>query len=359
VAFYAEPRSAMTEAYQTRIRAMSARWRPGSTSTSKYGLRDEHMSRARATYVASPPGGPGQMIPNPYGINTTNIGEYNQGERFAQFEGRGYLGGYPDDYVSEVQALDFSHRAGRTEFHRLGPSTKTVYGRPIYREGDQATIAHNLSVDQRRQWQAFFQLMGFKTGPAGFWTEFELSAMRQFMTMANGVPGGGMTVDVLRTRVMADVEAGRLQPGTLAGMLGTPAAGQNATAPGGAEGEPMEPYTETRIEREIQEVSADQGLALLDSLIRRSIGRAPSKADIARFVKQINAAFRADPSVITSVVTTNPATGAIDQTVTRDETDVDPQGAALAFSQEGVDQAERNRYQSMRYVNVISDALGL
>jgi len=354
MAFYTDTRL-RGAGFVTRARAMSARWTPGSGGTGRYSLRDEYEHRARATYAA--PGGPvaGRGMPNPYGINAGNISEFNQGERYAEFEGREYLGGYPDDYVSETRALDFSRNAGRTEFHRLGPPSKTVYGRPLYREGDQALFAHNLGVDETRRWQAFFQLMGFKTGPAGFWTDFELNAMKTFMTMANGTPGGGMTVDVLRNRVMADVQAGRLQPGALADMLGTTGGGGG----GGTEGELMEPYTETRIEREIQEVSADQGLALLEDLIRRSTGRAPNKNDIAKFVKQINAAFRADPSVITSVVTTNPATGSVDSTVTRDETDVDPQGAALAFSKEGVNQQQRTEYQSMRYANVIADALGL
>jgi hypothetical protein len=225
----------------------------------------------------------------------------------------------------------------------------------------EANFASRLGVDGIRSWQAFFQAQGFATGPSGMWTDFERNAMRAFMTMANGTPGGGMSVEVLRTRVESAVKAGELLPGELAPALGVTGSGLNQAGAGasGATGDELEPYTETEVNREVTEYSLDQGMMLLRSELARQIGRRPTQGEINTFVKALNAAARADPTIITSVVRVDPAAGTSDRTVTRDETSVDPQARAAEFGIEGVPEAEREGYQENRYMDALMAELGM
>jgi hypothetical protein len=309
--------------------------------------------------------------PNPYGLNAVTMREQNQGVFKSEFEGREYIGGYPDDYASTARVsipYGSDNLSLRYHHYQQRPPTKAVYGRPVYREGQQHTYpgAMRLSPSQIASWQAFFSINGFKTGPVGFWTEFEANAMRALMMMANGTPGGGMDVNVLRRQVEQEISSGgpnALQPGQLAGMLGIPATGQNELAPGGAgagaAGDELAPYTETEVSREVTQYSTDQALMLLRGEFAREIGRRPTDKELANYVKGLNSALRADPTTITSVVRTDPGAGTIDRTVTRDESEVDPQGSAAEFAIEGVPQAEREGYQTQRYLEALMSELGM
>jgi hypothetical protein len=306
--------------------------------------------------------------PNPYGINAGTMSQQNQGQFYAANEGREYIGGFPDDYASGATvAVPYGsdNLSLRYHYYQQRPPTKQVYGRPIYREGEQFTFPgkYRQTVDDIRRWQAFFQANGFKTGPSGLWTEFEQNAMRAFMGMANGVPGGGMSVFVLRDRVQADLASGAMQPGSLASLLNTPATGQNELAPGsagaGAVGDELAPYTETRVDREVTQYSTDQAMQLLRSELAQQVGRRPTDRELAAYVKALNSALRADPTVITQVVRTDPGAGTVDTTVTRDESSVDPQARAATFGIEGVPQAEREGYQSQRYLEALMNELGM
>jgi hypothetical protein len=356
-----------------RTYPITGRWRPGQSYVANYVAAQTASSRAErlnayfaeqravtGLYRMQPP--PQQRPP---GVNPLGM---NQGKFREEMEGKEYLGGYADDYVSAArvrvpQEGDFL--SNRYQAYRKRPRTKEVYGQPLYREGDQAMYPgrNRLSPDDIRGWQAFFQANGFKTGPAGFWTEWESHAMKAFMTMANGTPGGGMDVNVLRQRVMADVQAGRLAPYHLADMLGVSGEGQNELAPGGGAGggggldEDLTPYTETTVQRQVQEFSTDQGMLLIQDELARELGRAPTSAEVSRYVKQLNAKMRADPSIVTTVVTTNPATGRVDRSVTEEPTGVDPEALALSFSQ--APSAERTEFRTGRYIEAIMAELGL
>lgn len=312
--------------------------------------------------------GPGQptndpMTPNPYGVNASNFDQYNQGEMWAKYEGRRYLGGYSDDYVSRTTVpIPYGSDNLSLRYYATQGKSRPVYGVPVYRQGDESNFAARLSVDQIRQWQAFFQAQGFRTGPAGVWSSFEISAMGNFMTMANGVPGGGMTVDVLRQRVTSDLETGALRPGELAVSLGGDLneLGEMVSS-GEVEGEgagaDMMPYTETSTQTQTQEMSADQGLLVLRDAWIRSLGRAPNDQELSRFVKSVNAAMRADPTVITTVATHDPMAGTTNTTETVDQSTVDPQGMALRTSEEPSE--ERSEYQANRYLDALAGLVGL
>lgn len=304
---------------------------------------------------------------NPWGVSAyemrTNPGKYNQGQNYAAFEGRGYLGGYSDDYVSQT-TVPIPYGADNVSmryFATLG-RRQPVYGKPVYREGDESNYAARLTVDQIRNWQSFFQAMGFKTGYAGMWTQFEQDAMRHFMTMANGTPGGGMTVEVLRERVEADVTSGALAPGQLAGALGSSnlnplgeeAMGEGAGAGAGAD---MMPYTQTTTETQYQEMSPEQGVVALRQSFVEQYGRNPSQDELSRYVKAVNAAFRADPTIITTVMNVDPMAGTTNIETTREESGVDPSGLAMEFSEE--DNPERSEYQGNRYLGALMSELGL
>lgn len=302
------------------------------------------------------------FTPNPWGVSDYNFDQYNQGEMWAKFEGRRYLGGYADDYVSRTTVpVPYGEDNLSLRYFANKGKSRNVYGVPVYREGDESNYAARLTPDQIRQWQAFFQAQGFKTGPSGVWSSAEISAMRAFMTMANGVPGGGMTVDVLRQRVQNDIETGALRPGELAVSLGGDLneLGEMVSSGGtsGGEGADMMPYTETSTQTQIQEMSADQGLLILRDAWIRSLGRAPSDAELSRFVKSVNAAMRADPTIITTVATHDPMAGTTTTETTTEETSVDPQGMALRESEQPSE--ERTEYQTNRYLDALAGLVGL
>jgi len=303
------------------------------------------------------------FTPNPYGVGSSNFDQYNQGEMWAKYEGRRYLGGYSDDYASRTTVpIPYGSDNLSLRYYANQGKSRPVYGKPIYRQGDESNFAARLSVDKIRDWQAFFQAQGFRTGPAGVWTSFEISAMSNFMTMANGVPGGGMTVDVLRQRVQTDLETGALRPGELAVSLGGDLnelgemVSSGGTA-GAGEGADMMPYTETSTQTQISQMSPDQGLLVLRDAWTRSLGRAPSDQELSRFVKGVNAAMRADPTVITTVATHDPMAGTTVTESNTDETSVDPQGMALRESEEPSE--ERSEYQANRYLDALAGLVGL
>ena len=142
-------------------------------------------------------------------------------------------------------------------------------------------------------------------------------------------------------------------------MKFTPGAGTWCRRRAAEEGEILEPYTETQVEREVSEFSADEGLAMIREIVAAEVGRSPTDAEVATYIKNLNAAFRADPTVITTVTTTNPMTGQVDTTRTQDETNVSPEGRAIEFGNEGLSEAERFSYQSNRYMDVIMREIGL
>ena len=361
----------------------SGRWNPGAPFAANYvasTLRASNNRRGgQGSFESQRRGGQGQVVPpyveglgdysphpsvsrsNPYAVPWDQMAKMNQGTMAAEYEGRRYLGGFPDDYASGTRVtVPYASDSLSMRYHAYKdrPQQKVVYGRPVYREGDQARFAHNLNPDQIREWQAFFQINGWKTGLAGVWGEHEMTAMKAFMTAANGVPGGGMRVDVLRARVMADLQSGRITEGTLADMMGSAAGAQ--TSPGGAEaGAPMEPYTETTVDKTVKEYSLDQGLALLRSDLARQVGRAPTQQELGAFIKALNAASRADPTVLTTVVTTDPMTGNVDTQRTLDETTVDPNARAATFATTGVPKAEREGYQGQRFLEALLSELGM
>jgi hypothetical protein len=373
MAFYASDTS------PGRGRPVTRRWSPGQPyfwdpkGTVYYLPKDLNPASPGAALarqlaagrsVPSPYTGRQPGTPNPYGIGAGTMSQQNQGQFYAANEGREYIGGYPDDYASSATvAVPYGsdNLSLRYHYYQKRPPTKQVYGRPIYREGEQFTFPgkYRQTVDDIRRWQAFFQANGFKTGPSGLWTEFEQNAMRSFMGMANGVPGGGMSVFVLRDRVQADLASGAMAPGTLAAMLNTPATGQNELAPGGeGVGDELAPYTTTQVDKEITQYSTDQAMNLLRSELAQQVGRRPTDKELATYVKGLNSALRADPTVITQVVRTDPGAGTVDRTVTRDESSVDPQARAAEFAISGVPEEEREGYQENRYLDALMAELG-
>lgn len=317
------------------------------------GLAAAYESQRREPYT-----------PNPYGVSQyTDPTTYNQGINDAG-QPRRYLGGYSDDYVSKT-TVPMPYGADNVSmryFATLG-KRRPVYGKPVYREGDESNYPGlaQLSVDGIRDWQAFFQQMGFRTGPSGSWTTYEMNAMRNFMTMANGVPGGGMTVETLRARVEGDIASGALLPGELAVQLGGDLneLAMDGTSGGGGTGDELVPFTQTTVQRQVQEISADQALMVLIDHMRQQVGREPTQDEISRLVKGVNAAFRADPTVITTVVTTDPTTGEVTTEETQDETDVDVGAMALRSSREDVPEEERQEYQGNRYFDALMQELGV
>jgi hypothetical protein len=100
-------------------------------------------------------------------------------------------------------------------------------------------------------------------------------------------------------------------------------------------------------------------MMLLRSELARQIGRRPTQSEVNTFVKALNAAARADPSIITSVVRVDPGAGTTDRTVTRQESGVDPAAQAAEFGIEGVPQAERTDFQANRYMDALMAELGM
>jgi hypothetical protein len=143
-------------------------------------------------------------------------------------------------------------------------------------------------------------------------------------------------------------------------MLGQPPAG-DLTAEGGGGGVGpgfTEPFTETVTRQVVQEFSMDQGMLAIRNHVAQQIGRKPTEEEVRRYVKELNAAFRADPTIMTTVTTTNPLTGESTTDITEDESDVSPEGMALSFA-EDVDPAEQREYQAGRYFDVIMQAIGM
>lgn len=279
-----------------------------------------------------------------------------------------FIGGYPADFVYETY-VPGQRGAGPLEGDAPRRTASTLYGRPLYREGAAYAFLSDLGEEGIRSWQAFFAGLGFKTGPAGIISQNDIEAMNAFMGMANGVPGGGMKVENLRGLVMDQVRAGiyffrgvNETGDLLPTMLGAEASGDltggGGTGPGGT-GEYMGPTTETMIRNIVQEISMDQGMLALRNVVANEIGRAPTEAEVREFVRRANAAFRADPTVITQVTTSDPTTGESTTEITEDETDVNPEGMALGFVEEDLPEGERYEYQAGRYFDTIMSAIGL
>lgn len=247
-----------------------------------------------------------------------------------------------------------------------------VYGRPLYRRGAEYTFGTKMDADGVRNWQAFFSGLGFKTGPAGMWGAFESDAMRAFMTMANTSPGGGMTVQNLRESVMRQVQQGIFffrgisEEGDLLPQLLGEDVVDDLDGGGGGGGAPeptgpgfTEPYTQTTTERQVQRYSREEGKMALRNLVSQSIGRAPTDDEVKQYVRQLNAAFNEDPTVITTVTTTDPVTGESETDRTVDESDVSAEGRATDFAREGVPEEELREYQTGRYMDTLMSAIGM
>jgi len=348
-----------------RIGSFTGAWDPIRSRASNEAAGKVQRRPRRAGTPGGQMQGGDPYTANPWGVSmyelNRNPGKYNQGQNFAAYEGRRYLGGYSDDYVSQTTVpVPYGSDNLSLRYHATQGRARPVYGKPVYREGDESNFAARKTVDQIRNWQAFFQAMGFKTGYAGIWSQFEQDAMRHFMTMANGVPGGGMTVDVLRQRVEADVTSGVLAPGELAGALGSSnlnPLGEDVTGGEGAGSAEMMPYTQTTTETQYQEMSPDQGVMALRQSWLEEYGRNPSQDELSRYVKAVNAAFRADPTIITTVMNVDPMAGTTDTTATTEASGVDPSGMALTESEE--DNPERSEYQSNRYFSALMQELGV
>lgn len=276
-----------------------------------------------------------------------------------------YIGGFPSNYVSR-QHFGAQREYGRLEQDKPRDYAVTAFSRPLYPEGSEYAFFAKLGVSQIREWQNFFAGLGFKTGPAGVISQHDLAAMRAFMGMANGIPGG-MKVDTLRDRVMDQVRAGvyffrgvNENGDLLPALLGETPQGDLAGGGGGGAGAPeyTGPITETVTRNIVQEFSVDQSRLALRNIVAQQIGRAPTDEELRDFVRQVNAAFRSDPTIITQVTVTDPITGESDVDITEDETNVDPEGMALSFAEE-VDPAERQEYQTGRYFDAIMSAIGM
>lgn len=242
------------------------------------------------------------------------------------------------------------------------------YGRPLYRDGMEYAVASQWDADTVRQWQRFFGALGFRTSTSGTWGEPEAQAMRAFMGEANRTPGGGTTIQQMRDLVMQQVRSGvyfyrgvneegdllpillgeedLVQPQLIEGGGGAGAAAQT------------EPYTQTVTERQITEYSMGEGMMAVRQAVERQIGRKPTEAEVRNYVRSLNAAFRADPSIITTITTTDPVTGESDMERTVDESDVSAEAEAMEFA-EDVSPEERQEFQAGRYFDALMSEIGM
>lgn len=290
----------------------------------------------------------------PYGISPWEFNQYNKGVFDQEFEGREYLGSFPDDTVFVRGAeIPYSGDNLSLRYFDAQKRKRPVYSKPKYRKGMEVTYGVKLGAKAIGEWQDFFTMNGFRTGPRGLWTKYEIDAMAAFMGMANA--SYGSSVEDLRTVVANSPDLfpppGSGQP-TLADQLG-----ENGDGGGSGLPTPTEPYTETTTETRITEYDAGDALMLVRNYVREQIGRDPTDREVQRFLKNLNAAARADPTVITTVTTTDPMSGESTTDVTTDETAVNPEAMGLQFGEE-VAPGEEMEYQAGRYMDAIRGLLG-
>ncbi len=283
------------------------------------------------------------------------------GQKAPEFEAE-YLGGYPSDFVYRTmleapnpQSL-FGSRYGE---EALTPK----FSRPTYRQGAAYSYLSRIGPSKIREWQAFFAGLGFETGPSGVLNQHEIRNMQAFMGMANGIPN--MKIDMLRDQVMDQVrqgiyffrgvnESGDLLPL----LLDEEAAGDLTTGGGGAPGSMgTEPITQTLTRTINEEISAEQGMLALRRVFQQQVGRMPNEEEIKELVRRVNAAFRADPTVITQVTTFDPISQEETTETTEDLSDVSVEGEATEFATQ--DTEERKQHLTNQYVNAIAAELGL
>lgn len=285
----------------------------------------------------------------------------------------GFLGGLPSDFVYRTETPDTIHQGPSPDALNIaggrGLMSKTegvtAYSRPTYREGSAYSYMSSIGQEKMREWQSFFAGLGFQTGPAGVMNKRDIENMQAFMGMANGIPGG-MTVDLLRGQVMDQVRQGIYffrgvnEEGDLLPILldeepaGDLTAGAGGAAPGAGG---TEPITQTMTRTINQEISADQGMLALRRVFQQQRGRMPNEEEIKELVRQVNAAFRADPTVITQTTTFDPVTQTETSETVEDESNVSVEGQAESFATQ--DDPERKTHLANQFMNAIASELGM
>ncbi|NIP92992.1 MAG: hypothetical protein GWO24_05850 [Akkermansiaceae bacterium] len=118
-----------------------------------------------------------------------------------------------------------------------------------------------------------------------------------------------------------------------------------------------EPITQTLTRTINEEISAEQGMLALRRVFQQQVGRMPNEEEIKELVRRVNAAFRADPTVITQVTTFDPISQEETTETTEDLSDVSVEGEATEFATQ--DTEERKQHLTNQYVNAIAAELGL
>lgn len=221
---------------------------------------------------------------------------------------------------------------------RLGTKTTrtAIVAHPLYRDGSAEAMRYafskKLSQKDIESWQGFFVRAGVVKPGAfqfGVWDNTTQQAMYKLMGEANSI---GQDVKQVR----AGLEHAWSQMG------GTPAQGFGSS--GGGSG----PVNTTQ--RIFNITSLAKGSELLRSYLQQELGRDPSKAEIASYVRLLNGQERKNPTIVS---TTYSGGGKASITTTK-EANVDPQNTAHDYVG-GSMAKELEARKTMEYMTALSE----
>ena len=240
--------------------------------------------------------------------------------------------GVPPGYVAAPALNRPAPNAPPEEWARYEQMLRQQIRKPMYSEADYVEEFNNLGTEGLIRFQKRLIAAGIydENEPVrlGFIGEVEQTAMSQLMGQANI---NGITYDqALDSIIQARKEMD--------------AAGGGGGGGGGRGG------TFTNVTYSLTSIA--QARQILASVLKTSIGRDPTEAEVNQFLRQLNAAEREAP-----VITTTTSTGQRSVSRTRPST-VDPQDMALDFAKRigGGDEYMENR--AMYYLNLIAQKYG-
>lgn len=244
----------------------------------------------------------------------------------------------PDLWAQSTPGPSYGYTADEAEKMSTSAYLPLPGGGYDFSEITYDAIVNGTRYGQAQEWQKLLAINGYLSGKytRGTWDEKSKDALLRAMYVANS-----------NKRFLTEM---LLQGARLANKEDPQA------------NEYTGPVTTTTTNENTYVSSRPTARAALTAALTEELGRAPYRRDVDRFLNALNKAERANPTITTTVSTTDPNpkdhTVDVTTTTTTEESKVDPQARAERFA-EKLDPKEARRYQTGNYYEVIASMLGM